>query len=145
MRLFLLGAFCRFICIIKGKRFTKIYECGYKQRYWSGGRVYTGEVTWCEVNWRDLCEVILLWSEVKWSELRWSSWGQKYPVHQCDLILRVLDCIVTVWFGVCLVLWLFGLVCVLCCGCLVWCVYCVVVVWTSFVMCVCGCVCLWVF
>ena len=38
------------------------------------GRIYI----W---NWRDLCEVILFWSQVKWSELRWSSWGQKYHVH----------------------------------------------------------------
>ena len=33
--------------------------------------------------------------------------GSKCPVHWGDLILRVLDCIVAVWFGVCLVLWLF--------------------------------------
>ena len=30
---------------------------------------------------------------------------EKYHRHYCDLILRVLDCIVTVSFGVCLVLW----------------------------------------
>ena len=27
------------------------------------------EMLWCGVNWRDLCEVILFWSEVKWSEV----------------------------------------------------------------------------
>ena len=51
----------------------------------------------------------------------------------CDLTLRVLGGIVTVWFGVCLVLWLFGLVCVLCCGCLNW--FCNVWVCVCFVMC----------
>jgi hypothetical protein len=35
------------------------------------------------------------------------SWGQKYRVHKGDLILRLLDCIVTISFGVYLVLWLF--------------------------------------
>ena len=49
---------------------------------------------------------ILKWSEVKWSELRWSSWRQKYHVHLGDLVLRVLDCIVTIM-----------LVCILYCGC----------------------------
>jgi hypothetical protein len=43
---------------------------------------------------------------VKWSELRWNAWGQKYHVHWGDLILRVQGCVVTVWFGVYLVLWL---------------------------------------
>jgi len=33
--------------------------------------------------------------------------GKKYYVHESDLILRVLDCIVTISFGVYLVLWLF--------------------------------------
>ena len=31
----------------------------------------------------------------------WSSWGQKYPAHQGD-ILRVLDCAVAILFGVCM-------------------------------------------
>ena len=43
---------------------------------------------------------------MKWSELWWSSWGQKYHVHWSDLILRVLDCIVTISF-----------MCILYCGC----------------------------
>jgi hypothetical protein len=34
-------------------------------------------------------------------------WGTKSTVHYGDIILRVLDCVVTVLYGVCLVLWLF--------------------------------------
>jgi hypothetical protein len=77
--------------------------------------------------------------EVKRSEWRWSSWGQMYPVHYGDPILRVLDCIVTVSCGVCLVLWLFWLVlwCVGVCECVCVCVVCV-----GFVMC--GCAYVWV-
>ena len=33
--------------------------------------------------------------------------GEKYRVHYGDLIVSVLDCIVTILFGVYLVLWLF--------------------------------------
>ena len=57
--------------------------------------------------WCDISKVILFWSEVKWSELRSSSWGKKYHVHQVDLILRLIECNVTILFGVYLVLWLF--------------------------------------
>jgi hypothetical protein len=28
------------------------------------------KVKWCGVNWRDLCEVILFWSEVNWSKMK---------------------------------------------------------------------------
>jgi len=47
--------------------------------------------------------------------------GAKVPLHWCDLILRVLDCIVTISFGVYLVMRF------------------------CFVVCVCVCVCVWVF
>jgi hypothetical protein len=50
---------------------------------WSGGLrvIRWSDVKGSDVEWRDLCEVVLFWSEVKWIELRWSSWGQKYQVH----------------------------------------------------------------
>ena len=68
-----------------------------------------------------------MWTDfvLKGRELPWSSWGRKYHAHWGDLILRVLDCIVTILLGVYLVLCLF---CFVKCGC----VYCV-----GFVMCRC--------
>ena len=63
-------------------------------------------VKWCGVNWRDICEVILFWSEVKCSELRWSSFGQS------TVYIRV-----NLFWGKLIMLWLFHLVCTLYCGC----------------------------
>ena len=64
---------------------------------WFCFEVKRSEVKWSEVKW----------SEVKWSEVKWSSWGQNCYVHEGDLILKVTECIVTISFGVYLVLWLF--------------------------------------
>ena len=56
-------------------------------------------------------EVILFWSEVKSNEVSEVSYVEvlrgKSSVHKGDHSLRVLDCIVTILFGVYLVLWLF--------------------------------------
>jgi len=38
-----------------------------------------GDVKCSDVNWRDLCEVILFWSEVKWSGVTVKSLGIKVP------------------------------------------------------------------
>jgi len=77
------------------------------------------------VNWRDLCEVILFWSEVKWSEVSYGEvLGDKSPMH-----MRM-----TLYWGYLIVLWLFYLVCVcvgfVMCGCfgnMCNCIYCVFV------------------
>ena len=66
---------------------------------------------WCEVNWRDLHEVILFWSEVKWSEVKWAMvkcLGTNVPC----MYIRV-----TLYWGYLNVLWPFHLVCILYCGC----------------------------
>jgi len=66
---------------------------------------------------------------------------QKYPLHYGNLILKVLDCIVTVLFGVYLVLWLFQLVLWYVCV-YVWVCVCVgVYVWVLWYVGVCMCVC----
>jgi hypothetical protein len=59
---------------------------------------------WSDVEWIDLICVKLFCLEVKLSELRWSSCGQMCHLHKGDLILRVYDCVVTISFGVHLVL-----------------------------------------
>ena len=66
-------------------------------------KVKLWEVKWCGVNWRDLCEVILFWSEVSYGEVL----GDKNILH-----IRV-----TLNWGYFIVLWLFHLVCILYCGC----------------------------
>jgi len=71
---------------------------------------------------RDLCEVILFRSEVSYGKVL----GDKMRCTLSDLVLRVLDSIVTISFG-------YILYCVLACT---------VVVLTCFV--VCGCVYVWV-
>jgi len=107
----------------------------------------TRSVPWLSLIWRDLRELILFWSRVKWSELRWSSWGQKYHVHWGDLILRELDCVVTISFWVYLLLclfqlalWLFDLFCnewvCVCVGVLVICVLVFVVFSVLFHLCI---------
>jgi hypothetical protein len=71
------------------------------------------------VNWCDLCEVILFWSEVKWSEVSYAEvLGDKSTMY-----IRV-----TLYLGYLFVLWLFHFVCILYCGCFnlfckMWCVY----------------------
>jgi hypothetical protein len=114
--------------------------------------VMRSELTWC-MFWSEV-----KWSEMKWSELRWSSWGQTYSVHLGDLLLRVLDCIVTISFGVYLVLCLcfvicecvyvgvfwqlcgcFGNMCTCSCiYCVLYCLYCVFVLFRLciFILCV---------
>ena len=79
-------------------------------------------VKWCGVNWHDLCEVILFWSEVKWSEVKWSEvkWVTvKFLVTKvpCTLVWPYTE-------GT----WLY-------CDYFIWCVSCTVVVLTCFVMC----------
>ena len=74
------------------------------------------EVTWTVVMWRDLCEVILFWSEVKWVTVKFLD--TKLP---------------------CTLRWLYAEGTGLFCDCFIWCVSCIVVVLTCFVMC--GCVC----
>jgi hypothetical protein len=61
---------------------------------------------WSDVKCSDLCEVVLFWSEGKWNELRWII-GINVPCTLGEFILRVLDCIVPISFGVYLVLCLF--------------------------------------
>ena len=85
-------------------------------------------VQWCGVNWRDLCEVILFWSEVKRSEV---SYGEILG-DKSTMYIRV-----TLYWGYLIVLWLFHLVCIFYCGCFnlfygVWECVCV-----GFVMCGC--------
>ena len=48
---------------------------------WSGNWVCINEVMWSVVNWRDLCEVILFWNEVKWVTVKFL--GTKVP---CKLV-----------------------------------------------------------
>jgi len=72
------------------------------------------------VNWRDLCEVILFWSEVSYDEVL----GDK------SMHIRV-----TLYWGYLIVLWPFHLVCILYCGCLNWFRYVWVCVCVGFVMC----------
>ena len=81
------------------------------------------EVYWCGVKWRDLCEVILFWSEVKWVTLKFL--GTKVNMHSR----------VTLCWGYWVLVWLFYLMCILYCGCFnSFCNVCLFV-------CVCVCVC----
>jgi len=64
-------------------------------------------VKWREVNWRDICEVILFWSELIYTEVL----RDKSNMH-----IRV-----TLYWAYLIVLWLFYLMCILHCGCFVMC------------------------
>ena len=77
-----------------------------------------GEVYWCGVNWRNLCEVILFWSEVQWFEVSYVDvLGDRsvmyigWPCIEGNLLY---------------------------CDYFIWCVSCTVVVLTCFVICGCG-------
>jgi len=58
-------------------------------------------------------EIYMKWFciKLKWSEFGWNSWRQKYNAHEGDFILRVFDCIVTIWIGVCFVMWFYYMFC----------------------------------
>jgi hypothetical protein len=89
----------------------------------------------CGVNWRDLCEMILFWSEVKWSEASYGKiLGEKIP---CTLEWPFTE-------GIWLYCDYFILVCILYCGCCnllcnVW--VCVCVDFCNVWLCVCVVLC----
>jgi hypothetical protein len=136
--IFLISVCC---CLLLGWR-------EHNRRYWTFAVILVGE---CNKHGRSLQHhkrtestnihfarrIILVLTQtfyVKWSEVSYGeSWGQKWHVHWGDLILRELDCIVTVSFGVYLV-----------CGYLKWFCNVWVCLSVSFVMWGCVCMCVWV-
>ena len=81
------------------------------------------------MSWRDMCELILFWSEVSYVEVH----RNKSTMH-----IRVTLC-----WGYLIVLWLFYLVCILYCDCFNLFCNCLVCTCVGFVMCGCVRVCMY--
>jgi hypothetical protein len=64
------------------------FKWGLSVNMWSG-------VKCSDVEWTDVIYVKWFYFEIKWSKLRWRKKKKKWHVYEGDLILRVLDCIVT--------------------------------------------------
>jgi len=65
------------------------------------------DVKCSDVEWSDV--IYVKWSEMKWSEVSYGEvLGDKSAMYiRVTLYWGVVECIVTISFGVCLVLWLF--------------------------------------